>query len=70
MVNSHTSSWQSENLNFDWMILSKAYKELDEKSIEEFCVMTMKSDAKFEEKLILVFKNDMKNLKKIQGIYL
>ena len=30
-VNFHTSSWKSENLHFDGLFLSKAYKVLDEK---------------------------------------
>ena len=32
------------------------------KSTEELCLMKLKSDAKFEEKLILDSKNDMRNL--------
>ena len=32
------------------------------KSTEELSLITVESDAKFEEKLALVFKNDMKNL--------
>ena len=32
------------------------------KRIEELCFMTLKSDAKFEEKLTLGSKNDMRNL--------
>ena len=32
------------------------------KSTEELCLMTLKSDAKFEEKLTLGSKNDMTNL--------
>ena len=32
------------------------------KSTEKLCLMTLKSDAKFEEKLILGSKNDMRNL--------
>ena len=31
LVNFHVSSWNSENLHFDWIRLSKAYKFLDEK---------------------------------------
>ena len=31
LVNLHTSSRKSENLHFDWIHLSKAYKYLDEK---------------------------------------
>ena len=30
-VNFHESSRKSENLHFDWLLLSKAYKVLDEK---------------------------------------
>ena len=32
------------------------------KSIEELCLMALKTDAKFEGKLICAFKNDMRNL--------
>ena len=32
------------------------------KFTEELCVMTMKNDAKFEEKLTCRFKMDMRNL--------
>ena len=31
VVNFHASSRKSENLHFDWILLSKAYKDLDEK---------------------------------------
>ena len=50
LVNFHASSWKFGNLYFDELLLSKAYKDLDEKSTEELCLMTPKSDAKFEEK--------------------
>ena len=30
---------------------------------EDFCVMTLKNDAKFEEELTYEFKIDMRNLK-------
>ena len=59
LVNFHASSQNSGNLHFDGLLLSKAYKDLDEK---ELCLMTLKSDAKFEEKLTLGSKNDMRNL--------
>ena len=48
------------NLHFDWILLSKAYKDLDEK-VQKSCLMTLKSDAKFEEKLTLDTKNGMTN---------
>ena len=31
LVNFHASSWKSENLHFDRILFSKAYKDLDEK---------------------------------------
>ena len=31
LINFHVSSWKSENLHLDWIILSKGYKDLDEK---------------------------------------
>ena len=52
----------SPNLYFDRLPLLKVYKISPKKSIEsELRLMTLKSDAKFEEKLICCFKND-KNL--------
>ena len=35
---------------------------LSEKSTEELCVITLRNDAKFEEKLTCILKNDMRNL--------
>ena len=49
LVNFHMSSQKSD----DPLLYSKAYKVLDEKVHK-----TLKSDAKFEEKLILGPKND------------
>ena len=60
MVNFHASSRKSGKLHFDELLLSKAYKDLDEKV--ELCLMTLKSDAKFEVTMTLVSKNDMRNL--------
>ena len=45
LVNFHASSWKSGNLPFDGLLLSKAWK-----IVEEFCLMTLKNDAKFEKK--------------------
>ena len=61
LVNFRVSSWKSENLHlmgsFSWKDI-KFYM----KSTEELFLMTLESDAKFEEKLALGFKNDMTNL--------
>ena len=62
LVNFHASSRKSENLHFDQILLSKAYKDLDEKNTEQLSFMTLSGDAKFEEKLTLGSKNDMRNL--------
>ena len=62
LANFHASSRKSENLHFDGILLSKAYKDLDEKNAEELCFMTLKSDAKFKEKLTFDSKHGMRNL--------
>ena len=62
LVNFHASNQKSENLHFDQILLPKAYKIFDEKNTEELCFMTLKIDAKFEEKLTLGSKSDMRNL--------
>ena len=61
LFNFHASSWKSKYVHFDCIRLSKAYKYLDEK-VQKRYLMTLKSDAKFEEKLTLGSKNDMRNL--------
>ena len=44
----------SPNLYFDKLLLMKVYKNFSWKSAENLCFMTLKSNAKFEEKLIVV----------------
>ena len=51
----------SPNLYFDRLLLLKVYKVSAKKSMEEICLMTPKSGAKFERKTYFLFKND-KNL--------
>ena len=46
---------------FDWIRLTEAYKYLDEK-VQKNCLMTLKCDEKFEEKLTLGSKSDIRNL--------
>ena len=57
----HASSRKSENLHFDGLLLSKTYKDLEKKSTEELCLVTLTTHAKFEEKLTLGSKKDMRN---------
>ena len=50
----------SSNLYFNRLLLLK-YIKFQLKSTEGLCLMTLKRDAKFEQKLICCFKNE-KNL--------
>ena len=34
LVNFHANSWKSENLHFTWILLSKAYEDLVQKSYD------------------------------------
>ena len=38
LVNFHASSRKSENLHLDWLLLSKAYKDLDE-TVQKLCLI-------------------------------
>ena len=50
-----------KNLHFKSLLLNKVYTAWA-KSTEELCLMALKIDKKFEEKLTCAFKNDMRNL--------
>ena len=60
LVNFHASRQKSENLHFDWILLSTTYKDLDEKIQKSY--VSWHECPKFEEKLTLGSKNDMRNL--------
>ena len=62
LVNTNVSSSKSENLHFNMLLLSKVYYVWAKKSVEELCVITVKNNAKFEEKPTCAFKNDVRNL--------
>ena len=51
-----------QNWDFDKILFVQSRKDMTLKFIEELCVMTMKNNAKFEEKLTCHFKTDMRNL--------
>ena len=61
LVNFKTSSGKSENLHFDVLFLSIAYK-VSAKNTFFLSLVTLKSDPNFEEKLTFCLKNDMRNL--------
>ena len=61
------SKFSSEHLKmsklvFSWDLFVQSRKCMSLKFTGEFCVMTMKNDAKFEEELTCQFKIDMRNL--------
>ena len=51
-----------QNWDFDGILFVQRRKDMTLKFVEELCVMTMKNNAKFEEKLTCHFKTDMRNL--------
>ena len=62
LVNFNLSNGKSENLQFDVLLLSIAYKVSAKKSTEELSLMTLKRDPNFKEKLTFCLKNYMRNL--------
>ena len=60
-VNFRASRQRSENLHFDWILLPKAYKDLDEK-IQKSYVSWHWRVSKVWRKPTLVSKDDMRNL--------
>ena len=61
LVNFNASSGKSENLHFDVLLLSIAYK-VSAKNIQKNYHMTLKKDPNFEGKPTFYLKNDMRNL--------
>ena len=61
LVNFNASSDKSDNLYFDVLIFSKVYYFELKKSTEDLCVITLKNDPNFEEKLTFCLKNDLRN---------
>ena len=51
-----------QNWDFDGILFVQSRKDMTLKFVEELCVMAMKNNAKFEEKLTCHFKTDMRNL--------
>ena len=50
------------NLHFDWSLLWKVYNAWSKKSREALYFVTLKSHAKFQEKMTCGLENDMRNL--------
>ena len=62
LANFHQSMFESLKLGLWWDPFIQSRKCMSLKFTGEFCVMTMKNDAKFEEELTCQFKIDMRNL--------
>ena len=56
LVNFNASSGKSENLHFDVLLLSIAYKVSTKQNTEELSPMTLKKGPNFEEKLTFLFE--------------
>ena len=62
LVNFHASSRKSENLHFDGLLLSKAYKDLDEKVQKIYVSWQWKLKQTFYNKVTLGSKHNIRNL--------
>ena len=61
-VNFHASSWKSETLHFDRVLLSKGYKVLDEKVQKCYLLWHWRVIQTLRKKLTFCLKNDMRNV--------
>ena len=62
LVDFDLSSGKSENLHFDVLLLTIAYKVSAKKSKEELSLMTLKKDPNFEDKLTFCLIKNKRNL--------
>ena len=56
VTNFDPSTQKSQNLHFNRLLLTKVHNVCAKKSIEELCLMALKTDAKFEGKLTSPFQ--------------
>ena len=61
-MNFDLSTWKSKTFSFQWAPFEQSLYCLSWKFTEELSFMTLKSDAKFEEKLTCGLENDMRNM--------
>ena len=62
LLNSNVSSRKSWNLHFDGLLLSQAYKDVDEKVQKSYVSWHWKVMQNLKKNWLLVPKNDMRNL--------
>ena len=61
LVNFHASSQKSENLHFDWLLLSSAYKGLEEKLQKSYVSKHWRVIQSLKKNWLLVPKNNIRN---------
>ena len=64
LVNFDLSTRNSQNFYFDWFLSCKVYNVWPKKSTEELSFMSLRNDAKFEEKLTCGSEKDMRKMGK------
>ena len=62
LVSFDLSTQNSQKFYFDWLLLCKVYNVWPKKSPEELFFMTLMNDAKFEEKMTVGLKNNLRNM--------
>ena len=62
LVNFHESSRKSGHLHSDRLLLSKAYKDLDEKVLKSYVSWHWRVIKSFKKNWLLIPKNEIKNL--------
>ena len=55
LTNFDPTTSKSQNLNFNELLLTKVYNVWAKKSTEELCLIALKIDVKFEDKLTCTF---------------
>ena len=62
LANFHQRMFESLKIGTWWDPFIQSRKSMSSKFTEEFCIMTMKNDTKFEEELTYQFKTGLRNL--------
>ena len=71
LTNFDPNAWNSHKFALQWASLTQSRNGMSLKFIDKLCVMKMKNDGKFEEKMLCSLKIDTKNwAEKVQRNYL
>ena len=61
LTNFNLSTQKSQRFSLSWALFEQIMHCLSYESTEDLSFMTLKNDAKFEEKLVCCLENDMRN---------